>query len=465
MRYVIFLFIAIVGMRPFHAGAWGKNGHQMVAEIGYNLLDDDTREIIKKHLGNFTVDKAGTWMDDMRNNPKYAYMKPWHYINIEEGAKFQHNDDVNIVNELDATIEELRHPEHLSEVKIQQDILVLFHLIGDIAQPLHVGYNSDKGGNDIDVTYLGKPSNLHKVWDSEIIESEGITTTEVMDLYAGLTDERLDVLRSVNPLSWMNNSRRLLPRVYKFTDYQIDQAYISRNKTLLKKQILFAGVRLAATLEELFKVPVKFTGSMKSTKPVKRGLDTLTLEHAYYRSHFVNSAHIPWVVEYTLRASDVNCDSPLERSNKFAPDPYNKEATNIDKDYVKSGYDRGHNMPAADNGCHGAQAMTECFYFSNMFPQTHKLNAGVWKTLETQERDMASKHDSIYVWIGSYGIAKTIGVDKVVVPKYCWKVIYDYKMKEWSAYIFPNTLDVKGKPDEFKTTVADITSKSGYHFK
>lgn len=196
-----------------------------------------------------------------------------------------------------------------------------------------------------------------------------------------------------------------------------------------------------------------------------RAQDTVTLKHTYFTSHFVNSTRIPWVVEYTLRKKDVSCTKPLKRSDRFAWDPLNREATNLKKDNRKSGYDRGHNMPAADNSCNGKQAMTECFYFSNMFPQTHRLNAGVWKSLEELERELAIKDDSIYVRIGSYGTAKTIGKNKVVVPEYCWKVIYDYKTEEWSAYIFPNTLTVSGKSEEFVTTVDDIQTKSGFEFK
>ncbi len=463
--YCAVVLMVLMTAFAYDAGAWGKKGHQMVAEIGYSLLDENTKGLVKHYLGNITIDAAGTWMDDMRNNPKYAYMKPWHYINIDEGARYKPSDQEDIVSELNAAISELRHREGLPDITIQHDLLILFHLAGDIAQPLHVGYGSDKGGNDVDVTYLSKPSNLHKVWDSDIIESEGITTGEVMALYAGLTDERLDVLRTTDPVEWMRHSRRLLPRVYKMTDYKIDQAYIARNKVLLEKQILFAGIRLAATLEDLFKGPAKLKASSTQVKPAKHGLDTVLLEHTWYRSHFVNSAHIPWVVEYTLRAGDVKCRDARERTNNFAPDPFDRDATDLSKDYEHSGYDRGHNMPAADNACHGTQAMNECFYYSNMYPQTHRLNAGVWKSLEEQERELAAQDDSIYVWIGSYGVAGTIGVDKVVVPKYCWKVIYDYKTRKWWAYIFPNTTTVSGKPDAFKTTVADIKAKSGYSFK
>ena len=44
------------------------------------------------------------------------------------------------------------------------------HLVGDLHQPLHVGRGADRGGNKIEVTWFGKPSNLHKVWDDGLID-------------------------------------------------------------------------------------------------------------------------------------------------------------------------------------------------------------------------------------------------------------------------------------------------------
>ena len=72
-----------------------------------------------------------------------------------------------------------------------------------------------------------------------------------------------------------------------------------------------------------------------------------------------------------------------------------KEATDLGDDYEHSGFDRGHNMSAADNGCDTA-AMKQCFYFSNMTPQVHSINAGAWKTLEMAERDSAI-HDTFVI--------------------------------------------------------------------
>lgn len=339
---MLFLLFALAIATPKHANAWGKKGHQMVATIGFDLLDGGTQDIIKKYLGTISVPAAGTWMDDMRNNPQYAYLKPWHFINLEPGQNYQPNGEENVVNEINAAISNLRHRNQLTDVQIQFNILVLFHLIGDIAQPLHDGYGSDRGGNSVDVTYRGKSSNLHKVWDGDIIDGEGITADDCKALLSGITDEQKDGIKVLDPVVWMTQARSLLSKVYNYKNGTIDNGYISRNTTVIEKQVLYAGMRLAATLEDIFNAPE--TASVSDVGHAQFGLDTVILEHTYYRSTFVNSAHIPWVVEYTLHAEDVNCSNPLKRSNKFAPDPTDQEATNLNGDYTKSGYDRGHNI-------------------------------------------------------------------------------------------------------------------------
>ena len=54
------------------------------------------------------------------------------------------------------------------------NLKVIFHLIGDLHQPLHTGYASDRGGNTKSVRYFNKSTNLHYVWDELIIKSEKI---------------------------------------------------------------------------------------------------------------------------------------------------------------------------------------------------------------------------------------------------------------------------------------------------
>ena len=187
----------------------------------------------------------------------------------------------------------------------------------------------------------------------------------------------------------------------------------------------------------------------------------VTIKHKYYTTIFDEKKHIPYVVTYKLTKGMLSCDERVPRTNKFTADPELPDATALKKDYQGSGYDQGHNMSAEDNKCDQA-GMEECFYFSNMFPQTPKLNRGVWKMLEVRERHMAEEYGSIVVYIGSYGKKETIGPDEVVVPEYCWKVIYSKGV--FDAYTFPNTDDVTGKPAEFKTTLSEIEHRTGYHF-
>lgn len=194
-----------------------------------------------------------------------------------------------------------------------------------------------------------------------------------------------------------------------------------------------------------------------------KGQDTVVLHHKYYTSTFIKSKHIPLLVEYTLTKEMLSCTKKTKRKNNFAPDPDLPEATNIDKDYKKSGYDRGHNMSAEDNTCN-KEGMNECFYFSNMFPQIHSLNGGVWKKLENQERAEAKQYGKIKVFIGSTGELKKIGKGKVVVPEYCWKIIYIESQNIYECYIFPNKKPKKSDYTSYKVPLTEIEQKTNIKF-
>ena len=169
--------------------------------------------------------------------------------------------------------------------------------------------------------------------------------------------------------------------------------------------------------------------------------DITVLKHQFYTSYFSITQHIPIVIEYALTKDMFICDTKLKRTNKFTADPLLPEATNLKKDYKASGYDRGHNMSAADNACNEL-GMRECFYFSNMTPQPHFFNAGTWEDLERQERNYA-EGERIIVFAGSIGKAGTIGADGVTIPQYMWKVIY-FPLRisnHYECYLFPDSAE------------------------
>jgi len=191
--------------------------------------------------------------------------------------------------------------------------------------------------------------------------------------------------------------------------------------------------------------------------------DTVRIKHTNYTTVYSKSLKYPVLVEWFVTKAKVGCPTPLARKDNFKPDPQLVAETSIAADYVGSGTDRGHNMPAAENLCQGAAVQDECFYYSNMTPQYHSLNAGDWKSLETLERQIAADKDSVHVWCGSFGVAKKVGT--VSVPKQCWKVIYIVKVKVYQAYLFNNTTDKPSGLHSHQVTVEDITKLTGFTFK
>jgi endonuclease G len=193
------------------------------------------------------------------------------------------------------------------------------------------------------------------------------------------------------------------------------------------------------------------------------GQDVVVLHHTNYTTHYSKSKKYPVMVEWWITKAKIGCEEPLKRKDNFKPDPQLVSETDLADDYVGSGTDRGHMMPAAENLCQTPAVQDECFYFSNMAAQYHSLNAGDWKSLETFERQLSTEMDSVYVWCGNVGEAKRIG--KVTVPKQCWKVVYIKKTKEYYAYLFDNTTDKPSGLNSHKVGKDDIEKLTGFKFK
>jgi DNA/RNA endonuclease G, NUC1 len=144
--------------------------------------------------------------------------------------------------------------------------------------------------------------------------------------------------------------------------------------------------------------------------------------HAGYTVSYNPEWHIPNWVSYELTRDET--EGKLDRSDDFEVDPKVKGVCPSNEDYKRSGYDRGHMAPAADMKWNST-VMKECFYYSNMCPQKHSLNAGRWKTLEEKVRDWAQEDSAIVIVCGPI-VDKgynTIGNARVAVPQRFFKVI------------------------------------------
>ena len=157
----------------------------------------------------------------------------------------------------------------------------------------------------------------------------------------------------------------------------------------------------------------------------------------------------------------------VERKDTFREDKAVGTGSATLQDYKKSGYDRGHMAPAADFRW-SAEAMDDTFYLSNMCPQTHAFNAGIWSDLESAIRSMAYEDGSIYVVTGPVltdGPYDTIGENKVAVPSYFYKVVLDYSEPTLKAigFILPHE-NSKNPLSYFAVTVDEVEERTGLDF-
>ena len=244
--------------------AWGRTGHEVVAEVAFKILDDSTQKIVKQYLGNMTIEEAANWMDNERSNSYYNFMRKWHYMDIDKGEKYVPTNERNILSVLHSAIVELREREKtgMSKKEIKNRLLLIFHLVGDLHQPLHTGYAIDKGGNTIQVNSPYVSGNLHSVWDTQILEFKQIKLDTCMNFYNKMPKDEIAELRKINELKWVYQSRSYLDRVYNFENNYLDKNYIDSNIEVIKHQLVVGGIRLASILDELFNPAVKKTSSL-----------------------------------------------------------------------------------------------------------------------------------------------------------------------------------------------------------
>lgn len=234
-----------------HAYAWGAKGHKITAQIAAACLTKQVMDSVQSYLGEISFEEASVWMDEVRSDPNYNFLKPRHYINVEKDSLYRPVKEANIVNELERVMDQLKHKPNRAETAFA--LLELFHLVGDLHQPLHCGYAADKGGNTVDVDFVGRSSNLHRVWDTDLIEKTGITKDQCLIRLNSYSSRDKTRMVKINIIDWMTESRSHLNKIYDFQKGLISQKYVDLNKELVKDQLARAGVRLAAVLDLYFR--------------------------------------------------------------------------------------------------------------------------------------------------------------------------------------------------------------------
>lgn len=272
MKIRVILFALLLNSLTFHNSyGWGAEGHAIVGRLAMRFVKEDVRQNILKVLGTMPIDSACNWMDKMKSDRDYDFMRPWHYIDFPKEREYVATNDENIVNRLILTYNELSHKNTLCEQQILTDLYILLHLMGDLHMPLHTGYDDDLGGNKVMVKYdTLKTHNLHWFWDEDIIRLTGITDNDCLQLYKKVMQ---DSLTAIDFVAWMKDSRSLLDEVYNFPDFTLSEAYLQKNKLVVQRQLLKAGLRLALLLNKLFYSSAPPVDFKTLTATDKNGID------------------------------------------------------------------------------------------------------------------------------------------------------------------------------------------------
>ena len=258
---------------PSPALAWGKTGHRVVAAIADTQLSGLARAHVREILGGAeSLDEAANWPDEMRAAPGDFWQKtatPWHYVTLN-GIIYDHAPkEGDALQALNHFREVLRDPKaSLSDRQLALRFVV--HLVGDLHQPLHVGKCCDRGGNEVKVSWFGKPTNLHTVWDSQLVDDEQLSFTELASkLERHITNSDVIDWWDVNPRDWITESAKIRDTVYPapapkparrklFAKRRpapvptLSYAYVYKFTPVMERRLQQGGVRLAAYLNDVF---------------------------------------------------------------------------------------------------------------------------------------------------------------------------------------------------------------------
>lgn len=265
---------AAAALLPSPVFAWGKTGHRVVAAIADRELSGLARAKIEQILEpGESLDEAANWPDEMRAAPGEFWQKtatPWHYVTLN-GTVYDHAPPEGDALEALGRFSRILQDPSASREQKKTALRFVIHLVGDLHQPLHVGKLNDRGGNEVKVTFFGKPTNLHSVWDSLLVDDEQLSFSELAaKLERHISNEDVVKWWDANPRDWISESAKIRDTLYPTASDlprssgnapeaaavpDLSYGYVFRFTPVMQQRLSQGGIRLAAYLDAIFAEP------------------------------------------------------------------------------------------------------------------------------------------------------------------------------------------------------------------
>ncbi|MFC6997698.1 S1/P1 nuclease [Rufibacter roseus] len=251
--------LALFVYLPLQSMAWGMLGHRIVGEIAERNMSNKAKKKVRQILGE-SVAMASNWPDFVKSDPAYKYLDNWHYINLKDGmfaeaveAHLRQDTTTNAYTKINFLVSELKKQE-LPQATKQMYLRILIHLVGDVHQPMHVGRPEDLGGNRVRLEWFNSPTNLHRLWDSQLIEYQQLSYTEYATVLNCTTKEQIKTWQAQPISQWFLNSYQIADKLYDSVkpEEKLSYRYNFDHVDTLNEQLLKGGIHLAGLLNEIF---------------------------------------------------------------------------------------------------------------------------------------------------------------------------------------------------------------------
>ncbi|KAI3676760.1 hypothetical protein L1987_86373 [Smallanthus sonchifolius] len=280
-----FSILLLLILVPGNLG-WGKEGHYATCKIAQSFLSEEALKAVKELLPETEGDLASvcSWPDEIKYMYKWQWTSELHYVDTPDfRCNYEYCRDCHdssgvkdrcvtgaIYNYTEQLVTGYNASNSVVKYNLTEALMFLSHYIGDVHQPLHVSFTSDEGGNTITVRWYKRKTNLHHVWDSDIIESAMKTFYDKdIDVMISAIEKNITDGWNNDISSWANctSGEEVCPDPWASESIKCSCNYAYRNATpgstlgdeyflsrlpIVETRLAQGGVRLAATLNRIF---------------------------------------------------------------------------------------------------------------------------------------------------------------------------------------------------------------------
>ncbi len=250
-----FLFFLLI---PFFVSAnyWGKTGHRVTGHIAESHLTGKAKRALKDLLDGHSLAFVSTFADEIKADRSFSKFFGWHFVNYPLDVRYEDSEKSQF-GDLIVGIEECTRIVKDKNRKREDRVFylkMLIHLIGDLHQPMHASRAEDKGGNSIQVQWFGEGTNLHRLWDKNLIVSYGMTYTELGNELNQISRKEVKKIQEGTIYDWVQESHEICGELYESVEVgeKLGYKYGYEYNKVLFSQLQKGGLRLAKVLNDLF---------------------------------------------------------------------------------------------------------------------------------------------------------------------------------------------------------------------